>query len=300
MPETIDQVAVARLLAMVGNDPDFVDELVNDYLAEAPRLAAAVRAALDAGDADGIVLPAHTLKGTSANLGGVRVAGIAQRIEERGRAGDLDGVDAMSRGPRGRAHRADGRVRAGASCPVGEPLTSPGAESGRVLVVEDGAVNRKALTRALEVRGHQVHAVLDGVEAMEVLRQRPFDLVLLDIRMPRKDGFETLAEIKADPLLRELPVIVISGVEDTPSIVRCIEMGALDHLPKPFEPALLDARIAAALSAKRLRDLELEYLDQVGRVTKAAETLEADAFDAESLEPVTERTDALGVLAERS
>ncbi len=180
---------------------------------------------------------------------------------------------------------------------MGERLTSPGAESGRVLVVEDGAVNRKALTRALEVRGHQVHAVLDGVEAMEVLRQRPFDLVLLDIRMPRKDGFETLAEIKADPLLRELPVIVISGVEDTPSIVRCIEMGALDHLPKPFEPALLDARIAAALSAKRLRDLELEYLDQVGRVTKAAETLEADAFDAESLEPVTERTDALGVLA---
>ncbi len=95
MPETIDQVAVARLLAMVGNDPDFVDELVDDYLAEAPQLAAAVRAALDAGDADGIVLPAHTLKGTSANLGGVRVAGIAQRIEERGRAGDLEGVDAM-------------------------------------------------------------------------------------------------------------------------------------------------------------------------------------------------------------
>ena len=126
--------------------------------------------------------------------------------------------------------------------------------------------------------------MIDGVEAMEALRQRPFDLVLLDIRMPRKDGFQTLAEIKADPILRELPVIVISGVEDTPSIVRCIEMGALDHLPKPFEPALLDARIGAALSAKRLRDFELEYLDQVGRVTKAAETLEADAFDAESLD----------------
>jgi len=180
---------------------------------------------------------------------------------------------------------------------VDEPLTSPGAESGRVLVVEDGAVNRKALTRALEVRGHQVHAVIDGVDAMEALRQRPFDLVLLDIRMPRKDGFQTLAEIKADPILRELPVIVISGVEDTQSIVRCIEMGALDHLPKPFEPALLDARIGAALSAKRLRDFELEYLEHVGRVTKAAETLEADAFDTESLDPVVERTDALGVLA---
>ena len=158
-------------------------------------------------------------------------------------------------------------------------------------------MNRAALTRALQIRGHEVHAVADGVEAMEALRERAFDLVLLDIRMPRKDGFETLAEIKADSELRELPVIMISGVADTPSIVRCIEMGALDHLPKPFEPALLDARIGAALSAKRLRDLELEYLEQVGRVTMAAEALEADAFEAANLTTVVARKDALGLLA---
>ena len=176
-------------------------------------------------------------------------------------------------------------------------MTAVEADQGRILVVEDAAMNRMALTRALQIRGHDVQAVVDGVEAMEALRERPFDLVLLDIQMPRKDGFETLAEIKADPILRELPVIVISGVEDTASVVRCIEMGAVDHLPKPFEPALLDARIGAALSAKRLRDRELEYLDQVGRVTRAAESLEADAFDVESLSSVVERTDALGILA---
>lgn len=170
-------------------------------------------------------------------------------------------------------------------------------ERGRILVVEDDAMNRLALSRALQIRGHDVHAVVDGVEAMEALRERPYDLVLLDIQMPRKNGFETLAEIKADPVLRELSVIVISGFEDTPSVVRCIEMGALDHLPKPFEPALLVARIRATLSAKWLRDLELEYLEQVGRVTRAAETLEADAFEPESLSEVVERTDALGVLA---
>jgi two-component system, cell cycle response regulator len=176
-------------------------------------------------------------------------------------------------------------------------VTASGADRGRILVVEDSATNRMALTRALAVRGHEVHAVVDGVEALAAMRERPFDVVLLDIRMPRKDGFETLAEIKADPVLRELPVIVISGLEDTGSIVRCIEMGALDHLPKPFEPALLDARIEAALSAKRLRDLELEYLEQVERVTRAAEALESDAFEVESLTTVIERTDALGVLA---
>ena len=158
-------------------------------------------------------------------------------------------------------------------------------------------MNRLALSRALQIRGHVVQAVVDGVDAMEALRAGPFDLVLLDIQMPRKNGFATLAEIKADPILRELPVIMISGLEDTPSVVRCIEMGALDHLPKPFEPALLEARIGAALSAKRLRDLELEYLEQVGRVTTAAEALEADAFEPESLSAVVERTDALGILA---
>jgi PleD family two-component response regulator len=176
-------------------------------------------------------------------------------------------------------------------------MTTPEAERGRILVVEDGVMNRMALARALVVRGHEVRAVGDGVEAMVALREEPFDLVLLDIEMPRMDGFATLANIKADAYLNELPVIVISGIEDTPSVARCIGMGALDHLPKPFEPALLDARIGAALLAKRSRDRELEYLEQVGRVTSAAESLEADAFEAGSLDGVIERSDALGVLA---
>ena len=168
---------------------------------------------------------------------------------------------------------------------------------GRVLVVEDSLMNRMVLTKALSNRDHVVVAVEDGVAAMEQLRADRFDVVLLDIVMPRKDGFETLAEIKADPTLRELPVIVISGVEDVASVVRCIEMGALDHLPKPFEPALLHARVRAALTSKRLRDLELEYLEQVSRVTSAADDLEADRFDATSLDGVAGRTDALGSLA---
>ncbi len=169
--------------------------------------------------------------------------------------------------------------------------------SARILVVDDAQMNRIMLERALRVRGHDVQAVGDGVEAIAALRAAPFDVVLLDLEMPRKDGFETLAELKADPDLRELPVIIISTLEDTASVVRCIEMGALDHLPKPFEPALLEARIGAALAAKRMRDLELEYLEQVRRLTRAAEGLEADAFDASGLDAVAGREDALGALA---
>ena len=95
MPEPLDPAAVARLLEMVGDDPAFVDELADEYLAEAPAHAAALRAAHDAGDAEGLTLPAHTLKGSSLVLGGVRVAEIARALEECGRAGRLEGVDAL-------------------------------------------------------------------------------------------------------------------------------------------------------------------------------------------------------------
>ena len=95
VPDMLDYVALATLLELVGSDPAFVDELVDEYLADAPRQAAAVRAAFDAGDPAGLVQPAHKLKGTSLNLGGMRVADVARSIEECGRVGTLDGVEAL-------------------------------------------------------------------------------------------------------------------------------------------------------------------------------------------------------------
>ena len=88
-------------------------------------------------------------------------------------------------------------------------------------------------------------------------------------------------------------------MDEVASVVRCIEMGATDYLPKPFQPAILQARLDASLAAKRLRDLELEYLDQVSRVTGAAAALEAGESDLGVLESVAKREDALGVLARR-
>jgi DNA-binding response OmpR family regulator len=173
------------------------------------------------------------------------------------------------------------------------------ADAGRVLVVDDERLNRMLLRRALEAEGRLVSEAPDGNVALEVLRSETVDVVLLDIMMPNLDGYATLEVIKADPSLDHLPVIIISGVDEIESVVRCIEMGATDYLPKPFEPAILRARVDASLAAKRLRDLELEYLEQVSRVTGAAEALEAGAFVPSSLESVAARTDALGILARR-
>ncbi len=158
-------------------------------------------------------------------------------------------------------------------------------------------MNRRVLTTALEREGHRTGQAPDGRAALDELRAGDYDVVLLDLVMPELDGYETLAAIKADEALRHLPVIVISGVDELDSVVRCIEMGATDYLPKPFNAAVLRARVSASLAGKRLRDLELEYLEQVTRVTDAAAALEEDRFDPAIIEAVAGRDDALGVLA---
>jgi class 3 adenylate cyclase len=130
---------------------------------------------------------------------------------------------------------------------------------GRILVVDDTVFNRRLLVRLLADIGHEAIEAGDGREALAVLRDPnspAVDVVLLDIVMPEMDGYETLAALKADDRLRELPVIVISGVDELTSVVRCIQMGATDYLPKTVDPEILRARIEASLYQKRLRDLE--------------------------------------------
>ncbi len=135
-------------------------------------------------------------------------------------------------------------------------------EFGKILVVDDNRVNRVKLSISLNGQGHQVGLAEDGQQALDLLKQQDFDVVLLDIVMPGMDGFQVLEKMKADPELRDIPVIIISAVEEIDSAVRCIEAGAEDYLPKPFNPVLLKARLHASLQKKKLRDLEKAYLHQ--------------------------------------
>jgi len=169
--------------------------------------------------------------------------------------------------------------------------------TGRILVVDDDTLNRAVLTRALVELGHVSATAENGREALSMLRAGPFDVVLLDVVMPELDGYQTLAQIKADSALRHIPVIMISAVDEMDSVIRCIEMGAEDYLPKPFNAGLLRARLNASLASKRLRDLELEYLEQLWRMAEAAAAVEANVFKVESLDQVAARPDALGRLA---
>ncbi|MDX1400947.1 MAG: response regulator, partial [Kiloniellales bacterium] len=140
-------------------------------------------------------------------------------------------------------------------------MTSP---TPALLVVDDNEDNRYTLLRRLKREGYtNVGVAENGQEALDRLSEKPFDLVLLDIMMPVLNGYETLERMKSNMQLRDIPVIMISAVDQMDSIVRCIEAGAEDHLPKPFNAALLRARIRASLEKKRLRDQESNYLKQI-------------------------------------
>jgi adenylate cyclase len=139
--------------------------------------------------------------------------------------------------------------------PLGDAaIADPSGAVSRILVVDDNAANRDLLSRRLQREGYRVTSAADGAAALAMIAAEGFDLVLLDLMMPGMSGFEVLSRLKANETTRHLPVIMISALDELDSTVRCIEAGAEDYLPKPFNPVLLRARINASLEKKRLLD----------------------------------------------
>jgi adenylate cyclase len=139
--------------------------------------------------------------------------------------------------------------------PLGDSeVADPSSVASRILVVDDNASNRDLLSRRLQREGYRVTSAEGGAAALAMIAAEGFDLVLLDLMMPGLSGFEVLSRLKADGGTRHIPVIMISALDELDSTVRCIEAGAEDYLPKPFNPVLLRARINACLEKKRLLD----------------------------------------------
>jgi CheY-like chemotaxis protein len=155
---------------------------------------------------------------------------------------------------------------------------------GHLLVVDDNEMNRDVLSRRLERQGYSIALAEDGEHALSVVRTAPFDLILLDIMMPKMNGYQVLEHLKADPDLRHIPVVVISAVDELDSVVKCIELGAEDYLFKPFNPVLLKARVSACIEKKRLIDMNRasgangdELTTPVREIRSAAESLAGSA-----------------------
>jgi len=145
----------------------------------------------------------------------------------------------------------------------------------QVLVVDDVEMNRGLLARRVRRLGHEVTMAEDGRQALDLLKARDFDVLLLDIMMPNMNGYEVLEAMALEPRLRQVPVIMISAVDDKESIARCIELGADDYLPKPFDPVILQARLGASLARKRLRDREQLYQRSLERELEIGREIQA-------------------------
>lgn len=181
--------------------------------------------------------------------------------------------------------------------PANRPAAAPLIDRARVLIVEDDVEVRQVLRRQLANLGHEVLEAANGHDGLvTACRERP-DLVLTDIHMPGMDGLTLLRELKRAEATCHIPVLVISGQGDLSSVTQCIEEGAEDHLPKPYEAALLTARLRASLARKRLRDLELDYLRRVTVLTAAAEAVEHGRYDPKILATLASHSDGLGRLA---
>ncbi|MDC0718710.1 adenylate/guanylate cyclase domain-containing protein [Nannocystis sp. bb15-2] len=147
------------------------------------------------------------------------------------------------------------------------------SDTGRILVVDDNESNRSMLARRLEREGHTVQLADNGKSALHMLRSQDFDLVLLDVMMPEMDGYQVLEQLHADDKFRGLPVIMISALDEIDTVVKSIELGAEDYLPKPFNPVILRARIGACLEKKRLRDRERAYVRKLRSEQERSEQL---------------------------
>jgi adenylate cyclase len=149
---------------------------------------------------------------------------------------------------------------------------------GRLLVVDDNAENRDLLSRQLARQGYLVLTASDGAQALELLETQTVDLILLDVIMPGMDGVETLQRLKTNEKFRNIPVLMLSSLDETDGAVRCIELGAEDFLSKPLRPAVLEARIAANLELCRLRDRERHWEERSASDDALIEELLLGAF----------------------
>lgn len=174
--------------------------------------------------------------------------------------------------------------------------------AAKVLIVDDNEMNRKKLSVAVGRLDYETEVAENGVEALDRLRTDTFDAVLLDLLMPEMDGFEVMRLMKEDPVLRDVPIIVISDLEGEPkSVSRAISLGAEDFLPKGFDPTILNARLTASLRKKRFRDQELEYFRRVQALTGAAQRIQSGAFDEtqiNALERDAQHDDPIGQLTQ--
>ena len=248
---------------------------------------------------DGILAATDTLAGESRLVLGAEVASDIARIRAAAEQLPLPLQQRTRTGATSASHAAKGSPSAALEAATGAADDAPRRASprGRILVVDDTAENREVLERRLRFEGHEVVCASGGLPALALAAAQPFDVILLDVMMPDLDGRDVLARLRRDPATREVPVVMISALDDIATAVASIERGADDFITKPFDAVLLRARVGACIERTRLRQAETAYLRDVRQVTDAAQAVDSRQYAPGSLAAVAGRDDELGRLA---
>ena len=158
----------------------------------------------------------------------------------------------------------------GAPAEVTTPKPAVWADAATVLIVDDDPINRDLLSRHLTARGYRALSMEHGAWAIEILETEQVDVILLDLDMPKMNGYETLERLKADARLAAIPVVVVSAADRADVVIRCVRLGAEDYVAKPLDPAVLSARVAVAVARKRARDHQRAYVRELEQRQRAA------------------------------
>ena len=256
----LEAETLTALQALSDDNDDLLQELVDIYLAEAPALIRAIRAASAEGDAEGLERAAHSLKGSSANMGALRLASKALALEELGRAGRIDGASEIGgrtgcsvRGSeRGSDRLAERRVA------KDRPV--------RILIAEDQLLERRILETGLRKSGHDVESFADGESAWERFREEPARLVITDWVMPRMNGVDLIQRIRAADSERHTYTILLTSRGDKDDVVDGLASGADDYLTKPFDHRELAARVEIGKRMIQLEDSLLATQEHLERL----------------------------------
>lgn len=251
----LDDSIIAELRDMGSEDgSDFLGELVNAYQTSASELIEKLRCAVSRKNADALRQAAHTLKSASGILGALRITPLCGELETLGRNGVITGADALLNAleteywQAAQAFRtAVGKMAGGAKIPARKTQPLP-----RILVVDDDITVRKLAQQALGQAGFQVTLAADGEEALAFLDKARPELVLLDVEMPRLDGFATCAAMRRRLADKLFPILMVTGFDDLDSIARAYEAGATDFVSKPINWMILTQRLRYMLRASRL------------------------------------------------
>jgi diguanylate cyclase (GGDEF)-like protein len=243
----LETAVLARLRDILGSS---ISEAIQPFLEDMPRYLKELESAIAAGEAGIIRQVAHVIKGAASNLGAVTLAGVARDMEQQAEAGAL-------------GESSEGLLRLRTEYAVIEPALrlelapSPGQlpqlleDAPVVLVVDDDRSTRTALRLALHRSGFRVEEAGDGSEALNWLETNSVDAILMDALMPVMDGFTACAALKSHSRWKDIPILMITALEDRQSIERAFEVGASDFIPKPIHLSVVNQRVRRIIDATR-------------------------------------------------